>query len=191
MATLVQVVGPSGSGKSTAIRTLDPETTFIINTDEKDLPFKSWKTSYTKEKGNYATVSKTTEVVDIFRMLYKDKNRKIKTVVIDTMNRLMTNKVMNERAISGFQKWADLSGSVYDIISLINSQMPDDMVVIICYHEDTFFTDDGIKVRRIGTEGQQLKRMNSLWLVMLTLDRKALLGVETGELMFTADKVLC
>ena len=34
------VVGPSGSGKSTSLRNLNPETTIILNTEQKALPFR-------------------------------------------------------------------------------------------------------------------------------------------------------
>jgi len=66
---------------------------------------------------------------------------------------------MNERAISGFQKWADLSGAIYDIISIANRSLPSDLVVFMVYHEESTYTDEGVKVRRIGTEGKQLGRM--------------------------------
>ncbi|MEK6860335.1 MAG: AAA family ATPase [Nanoarchaeota archaeon] len=159
MATLVQVVGQSGSGKTTAIRNLNPDTTFLINSDEKDLPIRGWETLYSKEKGNYATVSKVKEVLDIFRDLLK-KDCKIKTVIIDTVNRIMTNKVMEERNIDGYKKWADLSGNIYDLMTIIKRQLPPDIVVFALFHEDIFFSEEGIRIRRIATEGQQLKRIN-------------------------------
>ena len=37
------IYGESGTGKSTALRNMDPETTFIISTTGKPLPFRGWK----------------------------------------------------------------------------------------------------------------------------------------------------
>ena len=34
------VVGPSGTGKSSSLRNLNPETTIVLNTEQKALPFR-------------------------------------------------------------------------------------------------------------------------------------------------------
>lgn len=159
MATLVMVVGSSGTGKTTSARTLDPKKTFFINCDQKDLPFKGWISSYSKEKGNYASTSNTEEIKDVLRDIVKNK-KGTETIVIDTLNRIMTDKVMKERGITGFQKWTDLSGCIYDLISIVNKQLPEYLTVFALFHEEAYFNDDGIKIRRIATEGKQLSRMS-------------------------------
>ena len=83
-------MGKSGDGKTSAIRTLDPKTTFIINSLGKDLPWKGSAKQYTYLKKNtagewegnmYATSD--SKVVEKF-LDYIDKNMlHIKNVIID------------------------------------------------------------------------------------------------------------
>ena len=40
------IYGESGTGKSTSLRNMDPETTFIISTTGKPLPFRAWRKKY-------------------------------------------------------------------------------------------------------------------------------------------------
>ena len=119
MANLVIVCGKSGSGKSTASRNLDPKSTFYVNSDQKALPFKGWKKNYSKENKNYSKVSSLVETCNILKAI-PERAPHIKTVVVDTINRMMTDKVMGERHVKGFEKWTQLSGGIYDIFTIIN-----------------------------------------------------------------------
>ena len=67
-AETIAIVGESGTGKSTSLRNLNPETTFIISTTGKPLPFRAWKKKYIPIKiegknvsGNYYVSSKWTK----------------------------------------------------------------------------------------------------------------------------------
>ena len=64
-------------------------------------------------------VSSLVEICNILKAI-PEKAPHIKTVVIDTINRMMTDKVMGERHIKGFEKWTQLSGGIYDIFTIIN-----------------------------------------------------------------------
>ena len=158
MAHLVFIVGKSGMGKSTSLRNLNPDETFIINTDRKALPFKKFSEKYNKEKENYLESSNTTEVIAALRKAHKDP--KIKTVVIETWSRIMTDFVMSKgfRGNSGFEKWAQLSGSQYDLINTINEKMDKDMVVYLFAHPETIYDDDGYANERIAVQGRQLEK---------------------------------
>ena len=53
MSISLLILGNTGTGKSTSIETLDPETTFIIQCVNKELPFRGFKKKYplkTKEQ---------------------------------------------------------------------------------------------------------------------------------------------
>ena len=96
MAELCAIVGNSGSGKSTSIRTLDPQSTFIINIARKPLPFKGAKKNYQLLKkesdgsfsGNLINTSDVNQIDQILK--YVDKKRQdIKTVIIEDAQYIM------------------------------------------------------------------------------------------------------
>lgn len=156
MAHLVFIVGKSGMGKSTSLRNLNPDETFIFNTDKKPLPFKKFSEKYNEEKGNYLKSSDTGEIMKTLKTINKEK--KYKTVIIDTWSRVMTDFVMSKgfRGNSGFEKWATLSGSQYDLINSINDKMDDDMIVYLFAHPDTIYDEDGFPRERIAVQGECL-----------------------------------
>lgn len=158
MAHLVFVVGKSGMGKSTSLRNLNPDETVIVNTDQKALPFKKFQENYNEEKGNYLKGSEPDKVLGKLKEAHK--NPKIKTVIVDTWSRVMTDFVMNKgfRKNSGFEKWAKLSGSQYDLLTTINEKMRDDMTVYLFAHPETVYDEDGFANERIAVQGRQLEK---------------------------------
>lgn len=158
MAKLVFVVGDSGSGKSTAARNLDPATTVIINSDQKDLPFRQFKKKYNSENKNYKKTSNAREIKSL--LLKINEMPHVKTVVIDTFTRIMTDYVMSGafRSSNGFQKWGDLAGDIYDLINIINEKVNDNVIVYAYCHPETIMTEEGRMVKRIATQGKQLEK---------------------------------
>ena len=147
MAELVIVAGKAGTGKSTAGRTLDPKTTYWINTDQKALPFRGWKALYNTKNKNYTKDSDITNVINILKAIPK-KLPNVNVVVIDTLNRMMTDRVMRDRNIKGFEKWSNLAGGIYDLVSIINQELPEDMVVFVLCHTEEGYTDMGVRSQR-------------------------------------------
>lgn len=158
MAEPVFVIGPSGSGKSTAGRTLDPKTTLWINADKKALPFPGWAAAYNESSKNYLKSSNAAIIAKAL-MSIPEKAPHIKTVVIDTLNRIMTDKVMQDRNIKGYDKWTNLAGDVYDILKAINEKMPDDIVVFILTHSTDATDEFGTKSRRALVAGKMLEKL--------------------------------
>jgi|TARA_R110000744_G_scaffold212334_1_gene331317 hypothetical protein len=158
MANLIIICGKSGSGKSTSGRNLDPKTTLWLNCDQKALPFKGWKKNYSKENKNYTKTSNLVDVVNTLKVV-PEKAKHIKTIVIDTINRLMTDKVMGERHIKGFEKWSNLSGGIYDVFTVINKTLPDDIDVFVLAHSDEGYSDMGAQYRKVMTAGKQLDKI--------------------------------
>jgi GTPase SAR1 family protein len=158
MGQLVFVVGKSGMGKSTSLRNLNSDETVIINTDQKPLPFKKFTEKYNVEKGNYTKTSNIDEV--IAKLKESNKNPKIKTVIVDTWSRIMTDTVMspNFRAEKGFDKWTKMSGSQYDLINAINERLRDDLIVYLFTHPETHYDESGFSSERIAVQGRQLEK---------------------------------
>lgn len=158
MAQLVFLVGRSGMGKSTSLRNLNPEETVIINTDQKALPFRQFNQKYNEEKRNYR---KTSDVNTVISTLMKvNKNENVKTVIIDTWSRIMTDAIMSQsfRSEKGFDKWSKMAASQYDLINIVNDSMRDDIIVYLFAHPETHYDEAGFASERIGVQGKMLER---------------------------------
>ena len=158
MAQLVFLVGKSGMGKSTSLRNLNPDETVIINTDQKALPFKQFNLKYNEDKKNY---KKTSDAVEVYKILNKvNSMENVKTVVIDTWSRIMTDDIMSQsfRAEKGFDKWSKMAANQYDLINYINDGMRDDIIVYLMAHPETHFDENGFSTERIGVQGKMLER---------------------------------
>lgn len=158
MAQLVFLVGKSGMGKSTSLRNLNPDETVIINTDQKALPFKNFSAKYSEEKRNYRKTSDINIVISTLQKVNTLPN--VKTVVIDTWSRIMTDTVMSQsfRAEKGFEKWSKMAAAQYDLINTVNDVMRDDIIVYLIAHPETHYDDSGFSSERIGVQGKMLER---------------------------------
>lgn len=159
MGKLVFIVGKSGMGKSTSLRNLDPSKTFIMNTDQKPLPFKKFEEKYSEEKGNYKKSSNIDEVINALKDVHKNKPE-VKTFIIDTWSRIMTDHVMSKsfRASKGFEKWGKFSGGMYDLMNIINDKVRDDLHVYLFAHPEVHYDDAGFGIERVAVQGKQLER---------------------------------
>lgn len=153
MGQLVFVVGKSGTGKSTSLRNLNPEETVIINTDQKALPFKQFNLKYNEEKNNYIKTSNVHDVISVLKQAHG--NPKVKTIIIDTWSRIMTDAVMNPsfRAEKGFDKYGKFAANQYDLINIINDKLREDIIVYLFAHPETHYDDGGFSTERIGVQG--------------------------------------
>lgn len=158
MGQLVFVVGKSGTGKSTSLRNLNPDETVLINTDQKALPFKQFGLKYNEEKGNYCKTSDVHEVIATLKKAHG--NPKVKTVVIDTWSRIMTDAVMNPsfRSEKGFDKYGKFAANQYDLINIINDKLREDIIVYLFAHPETHYDEAGFTSERIGVQGKMLER---------------------------------
>lgn len=158
MGQLVFVVGKSGVGKSTSLRNLNPDETVLINTDQKALPFKQFALNYNEGKGNYLKTSDVNKVIEKLKEAHK--NPSIKTVVIDTWSRIMTDAIMSPafRSEKGFDKYSKFAASQYDLINIINDKLREDIIVYLFAHPEEHFDESGFSTMRIGVQGKMLER---------------------------------
>lgn len=175
----ILVYGPSGSGKSTAIENLNPETTGIICSDMKPLPFKGWKSKYQTARdkegkivlreSNYVQTRKPASVkrtIDEW-----NKSGRIQTIVWDTMTHVIMNRFMTDPSVIGGSSWdffKILAKEIYEILNDISSMEKD---VIVIAHNDPKLDANGNKVDGIRTVGKLLDEkvdIPSLFTVVLT-----------------------
>ena len=170
MAKVIGLMGESGSGKSTAMRNLPPAETFYIDCDKKGLNWKGWKTNYQNimtgnveaDKGYYLSSDLFATVSSALRHINEDeKYKRIKYVVIDTLNGLMVAEEMKILAMQSGDKrsaWSDLAQNGWAIVNQA-LEMREDVTVIILCHSETISDDNGIIRTRIKTNGRKLEKL--------------------------------
>ncbi|AVQ26578.1 ATP-binding protein [Fusobacterium ulcerans] len=131
MAHKVLILGSSGTGKSTSIRNLNPDETFIIKAVEKQLPFKKSETLYNSENKNIFTTQKISSVLSMLDRI--EKNSKVKTLIIDDFNYLLTFGYKEKAVEKGYQKFETLAFGIIDIFSKIDT-MRNDLIVYVMAH---------------------------------------------------------
>lgn len=159
MSKVIGEMGESGSGKSTSMRNLDPKTTFYVDCDKKGLPWKGWKTQYNLKNENYWSTDNPSTVLQLLKKINdEEKFKKVKTVVIDTINGIMIAEEMRNAKVAGFGKWTDLAQYVWEIFDYCLT-MRDDITVIIIAHSITESDDNGVIYTHIRTNGRKLEKI--------------------------------
>lgn len=157
MSRVICIAGESGSGKTTSLRLLDPASTYIIDADRKGLSWKGWKGQYNKEAKNYTQTSKAATIKTLLEMI-SEKAPHIKTIVVDTLNTIMIDDEMNRMKDKGYDKWADLAHSVWELVSGSHLYR-EDLTVVFMAHTQTERDDAGYSWTRIKTSGKKLDKI--------------------------------
>lgn len=159
MAKVIGIMGESGSGKTTAMRNLDPKTTFYIDCDKKGLSWMGWKDQYSEKLQNYWKTDFVESVDSILTKINEeDKFKKVKVVVIDTLNGLMVADEVRRMKEKGFDKWLDLAQCVWSLLDKMQT-LRDDLTIIVICHSQTQKEDDGYTFTRIKTSGKKLDKL--------------------------------
>ena len=162
MAKVIGVMGESGSGKTTAMRNLPPKDTFYLDCDKKGLNWKGWKDQYNEDSKNYWKSDSFSIVAGLMdRINSEDQFKKVKYLVIDTLNGLMVAEEMRILAMQSGDKrsaWSDLAQNGWSIINKALA-MRDDLTIIILCHSETISDDNGIIRTRIKTNGRKLEKL--------------------------------
>lgn len=140
MSNTVLIIGESGIGKSSSIRTLDPNSTFIINVLGKPLPFKNAKKNYTvcskdKPDGNTVSTDNTSEIKAYINAVNTRKPN-IKTLIIDDFNYTLTNDFMKNAMTKGYDKYTLIAQNAWSIFNDLNKTR-DDLDCFVLMHSDT------------------------------------------------------
>ena len=162
MANVIGVMGESGAGKTTAMRNLPPKETFYLDCDKKGLNRKGWRSQYNEDNKNYWKSDSFSVVANLMdRINSEDTFKKVKYLVIDTLNGLMVAEEMRILAMQSGDKrsaWSDLAQNGWSIINKALA-MRDDLTVIILCHSETISDDNGIIRTRIKTNGRKLEKL--------------------------------
>ena len=140
-AETIAIVGESGSGKSTSLRHLNPETTFIISTTGKPLPFRAWKKKYIPIKiegknvsGNYYVSSKWDQILKILQIIDKMMPH-IKQVIIDDFQYVLSYEFVDRATEVGYTKFSELAQHAMEILRY-SEKMREDCKMIFLTHSE-------------------------------------------------------
>lgn len=142
------IYGESGSGKSTSLRNMNPESTFIISTTGKPLPFRNWKKKYipfniNKEdktvSGNYYVSSNWESILKILKII-NSKMPHIETVVIDDMQYILSYEFVDRATEVGYGKFSELAQHLMEILRYAE-QMREDCTMVFLTHSENVGTE--------------------------------------------------
>lgn len=156
MARLIGIYGEPGTGKSTSLRNLPPAETLYIDADMKGLNWKGWKKEYNGDNKNYLKTNFPQLAIKYLQLAEKGT---YKYVVIDTVNNLMVSDEMRRCKEKGYDKWMDLAACIWELVDLPGS-LRDDLTVILLFHSQTDYTEDGYRFTKIKTNGRKTEKNN-------------------------------
>lgn len=134
---ILQITGAPGSGKSFSLRNLNPSETVVIDTDMKGLGWSGWRTSYNKTLKNYITENDIDKIKSYILGIVKSMPH-VKTIVIDTLSTIMTDKLHSDRKKAGFDKYKSLGDDAYELYSFVRTQIPDEIIVVFMCHSEKY-----------------------------------------------------
>lgn len=160
MSNLVCLAGLSNSGKSTSLRTLDPESTFIISCTNKQLQIPGFRKKYPrvaiKDKkliGNWYVQNNYTKIENVLHTI-SDSRQDIKVIVLDDLNYLLSNETFENASIKGYDKFVTMAKNYYDL--LVECQLlRDDLTIVVISHIENFGTELDPQYR-LWTTGKML-----------------------------------
>ena len=156
MAKLIGIYGEPATGKSTSLRNLPPSETLYIDADMKGLNWKGWKKEYNGDNKNYLKTNFPQLAIKYLQLAEKST---YKYVVIDTVNNLMVSDEMRRCKEKGYDKWWDLASCIWELVDLPGS-LRDDLTVILLFHSQTDYTEDGYRFTKIKTNGRKTEKNN-------------------------------
>jgi hypothetical protein len=136
----ILIIGESGSGKSRSIKTLDPESTFLIKIIDKPLPFRGGESSYKmgKEKisqGNTFISRTSSQIIGLMKNI-SDNMLHVKSIVIDDFQYLMSYEFMDRALERGFDKFTEIGKHAFDLFNIPPTLRSDLLVYILAHNDD-------------------------------------------------------
>lgn len=136
MSNAVLILGESGTGKSTSIRTLNPKETFIINVNDRKLPFKSagGYIMASGGEGNYMATDDSSKIINILKFL-NEKRPDIKNIILDDFGYTFINNFMRRAKERSFDKFTDIGSDAWRVFDTIK-KLKDEIFVFVMMHTE-------------------------------------------------------
>lgn len=150
MAIPVLVIGRSGAGKTYSLKSFKPEEVGILSVEKGRLPFKS-DLKVVKVK-SFADGERTPAQANAARYSWLEmaiKSSKIKSLVIDDSQYLLSGELFDRAYEKGYDKFVDIAAHFRNLIHAINEMEEDDKIVYFLHHSE-LDADGREKVKTIG-----------------------------------------
>lgn len=152
------IVGPSGEGKSTSLRNMAPESTAILNTEQKALPFRNAN----KFKMN-VPISDMNQYWDAFDKAMKSE--KVENLVIESFTSLSENQMRESgQFYNGFDMWGNYKDNIGKIL---HKSKNTDKYIIFTGIDYVLENESGIAERIIAVEGSWKKKVEKEFVIVL------------------------
>jgi len=155
------IVGPSGTGKSSSLRNLNPDTTIILNTEQKALPFRE-----------AATFKLNVPIADLdsFEKTF-DKaisSNKADVVVIESFTSL-SEQAYREigKAFRDFKFWDEYKK---ELMRILHKSKNTDKYVIMTGIDQVLEGAGGVEERFISIDGSLKKKVEKEFVIVLFTD---------------------
>lgn len=168
MANVILILGSTSSGKSSAIKTLNPDESFIINVCKKPLPFRGAMSRYSTEKKNLLEANEKTCTPDSdgnytlsMDTVIKYLNRinealpNVKTIVIDDALYLLKYLYIDQSKDKGYGKFNDYTIYFKRFLLKCQSLRPD-INVYINLHPGTVEDENRIISYEVSMPGKMI-----------------------------------
>ena len=153
----ILIIGNPAVGKTSSLKTLNPASTFIIDSDMKGLTWSGYKKQYNLEQKNFFQTSNITIINQIFDKVNNELTN-VKTLVLDGLSTIMIEDEMRRMKEKGYDKWLDLAYSVYDLIAKVQN-MRTDLTVVFIGHAQVDHDETGFTYTKLKTSGKKLDKI--------------------------------
>jgi hypothetical protein len=155
------IVGPSGSGKSTSLRNLNPETTIILNTEQKALPFREGR----KFKMNVPVADMKTFHLAFDKALI---SKTAKTIVIESFTSLVEHQYIKSKAsYQNHSIWSDYKDEIQRVLNLSKGT---DKYIVFLGLDAVLESANGVEERYIFVQGSLKKQVEKEFVMVLYTD---------------------
>ena len=150
MAIPVLCIGRSGSGKTYSLKNFKSDEVGILSVEKGRLPFKS-DLKVVKVK-NFNDGEHTPAQANAARYSWLEmaiKSSKIKSLVIDDSQYLLSGELFDRAYEKGYDKFVDIAAHFRNLVHSINEMDEDDKIVYFLHHSE-LDADGREKVKTIG-----------------------------------------
>lgn len=137
MSYTILILGESGTGKSASIRNLTPSETFIINVNDKRLPFRNNKKQYVQGEngsGNYIATDDSLKIIKIVKYI-NEKRPDIKNIIIDDFGYTFINAFMRRAKERSYDKFSDIGSEAWQVFNACKS-LKDELFIFVMMHTE-------------------------------------------------------
>lgn len=175
------ILGSSGTGKSSSIAGLPPESTIILNTEQKALPFRG----SAKFKGNLLVPDRKTFFEKLEQVI---NSKKVKYVVIESMTSAFEQfEYHNGMAFSGYDAWKGYNDDISKMWRMIKSST--DKYFFLISIDQVIDSPTGIAERYAAVQGKRwLKQIEKEAVNVLISTTKTDVSTGTIDYMFVTNK---